>query len=328
MKCLILAPFDEEFLRRLGEKLSVIKEDWLETGRLYSPEELHGRIEKEGINILVVEADFVFDEVIEASPLKLIGTVRGEPYNVDVERATERGIPVIYTPGRNAIAVAELTIAFMLSLSRRLFEADSFVRERWEDPVGGYRAFRGREIWGSTVGIIGFGRVGREVARRVRALGANVLVYDPYREEEIRKEGFTPSGLEFLLRSSDFITLHCSLTPETEGMIGREEIGKMKRSSFLINTARAEIVDEDALAEALKEGLLGGAAFDVFPSHPVNPKSPLLSSPNTILTPHIGGATLETVRRQSEMITRDIELFLSGRRPINLLNPEVWDTSR
>ena len=324
MRCLILAPFDERCIKRLEEKLEVFVDNWLSRGRLYSPEELYGKVEEGGINILVVEADFVFDEVMRASSLKLIGTVRGNPYNVDVEEATRRGIPVVYTPGRNAIAVAELTIAFMLSLSRRLFEADDFVRGRWDDPVGGYRDMRGREIWGSTVGVIGFGRVGREVARRLKAFGARILIYDPYKEEDIRREGFSPYDLETLLSESDFLTIHANLTPETEGMVGEREMRRMKRGAFIINTADASIVDEEALAKALKEGILGGAGIDVFSSHPINPRSPLLSCPNVVLTPHIGGATEETVRRHSEMMTRDIELFLEGKKPENLLNPEVW----
>jgi phosphoglycerate dehydrogenase-like enzyme len=184
---------------------------------------------------------------------------------------------------------------------------------------------RGLELAGKVVGIVGFGAIGSEVARRLRAFDMAVLVYDPYLgREEITKAGARQVELHALMKESDFITLHCPVSTETAGLIGAEEISLMKPAAYLINTAGWEIVDEAALFQALAERRIAGAAFDVYQTHPVSPDSQLLRLDNVLLTPHIGGATEGTVTRYSRMMVEDIIRFLDGKRPKNLVNAEAW----
>jgi len=327
MKALILAPFSSEALERLNQAgVKVIYESWLDTGKLYDPEELGERVRSQAIDILVVEADFVFEEVFQAAPkLKLVGICRAAVDHVDVSTATQHGVIVINTPARNAIAVAELTLGLMLCLARRIPQSHNLVKSGgWVDPVGPYRELRGVDLAGKTAGLVGLGAVGREVARRLNALGMRVLSYDPYITPEMAGQvGATLTSLDALLSQSDFISLHCALTPETDGMLNSEQIDSLKPGVYLINTAAWELVNEKALVAALEQRRIAGAAYDVYESHPVSPASPLLKLGNVILTPHIGGATEDTIRRYSLMMVEDIERFLRGQAPLHLVNPEV-----
>ncbi|MCR4392996.1 MAG: hypothetical protein NUV31_01340 [Dehalococcoidales bacterium] len=329
MNALILAPFESHSLDLLSSRIGVIYRSWTESRQLIEPEELIDYIQNRNAGIVVIEADFIFEEVIEsADRLRLIGVCRGSVNNVDIEAATRHGIPVINTPGRNNIAVAELTVGLTLSLVRHIPEAHSLVKSGgWIDPVGPYISLRGTELFGKTIGIIGFGAIGREVTSRMLALGMKVLVYDPYVDgSEIEGRGAKPVSLDELLKEADFISVHCSITDETRGMLNAQRLASLKQGVYFINTAGWEIAEESALLEALKDGRIAGAAFDIFDTHPLSPRSPLLKLPNVILTPHIGGATDNTIARYSQMITRDILRFLDGLKPVNLINPEVWRT--
>jgi len=328
MKALILAPFCPSVLERLRQSLEVIYESWLETRRLLSSEELIDRIQGQDIGIIVVEADFLFREVFQkAGKLKLVGACRGDVTHVDIEAATEHGVLVINTPARNATAVAELTVGLMLALARHIPVAHQMVSSGgWVDPMAPYLSLRGTELAGKTIGIVGFGAIGQRVAKRLSAFEISILVYDPYVDpERIKEMGAKPLGLDTLIEQSDFITLHCSTVPETVGLISAQRIALMKPSAYLVNTASAYVVDEEALAQALRERRIAGAAFDVYQTWPVQPEDPLLKLDNVVLTPHIGGATEETVARHSQMIAEDIERFLKGQRPKNMLNPQVWE---
>ena len=327
MKALILAPFQAEFLKKLRRKIEVTYQSWLDTRRLLSPEELIERIQKENISIIVIEADFIFEEVFEAADkLRFVGICRGSTNNVDIEAATKHGVVVVNTPGRNAVAVAELTLGLMLSLARRIPALHSMVKSgEWVNPVEPYLSLRGIELAGKIAGIIGLGAIGSEVARRLQALEMKLLGYDPYLgSEKMSRVGVSPVSLEELLKESDFITIHCPLSPQTVGLIDQSKIALMKSSAYLINTAGWEIVDEEALLEALKQRRIAGAAFDVYQTHPIPQQSPFLKLDNVILTPHIGGATDGTIERYSKIMTQEIERFLEGKRPQNLVNPEVW----
>jgi D-3-phosphoglycerate dehydrogenase len=328
MKALILAPFCPSVLEKLRQRLEVIYESWMDTRRLVPSEELINRIQEQGIEIVVVEADFVFREVFErAHKLKLVGACRGNVTHVDIEAATEHGVLVVNTPARNAIAVAELTVGLMLALVRNIPAAHQMVRSGgWVDPTASYFLLRGTELAGKTIGIIGFGAIGQQAAKRLKAFEASILVYDPYADpEEIKGMGARPLELDKLVEQSDFITLHCPTLPETIGLISAQRIALMKPTAYLVNTASAAIVDREAIAQALREGHIAGAAFDVYETWPVQPDDPLLKLDNVILTPHIGGATDETVVRHSQMMADDIERFSKGQRPKNVLNPQVWD---
>lgn len=320
MRALVVAPFSERWLTRLRRRLDVVYEPWLETGRLQDPDELGARLREEGFGILVVEADFVFEEVFEAAPgLRFVGVCRNALNQVDLDVAADRGVVVAHTPSRNTVAVAEMTLGLMLALARRIPAADAYIRAgRWQDPSEPYRVLRGREIAGSTVGIVGLGQIGSEVARRCRALGARVLTVDPLVSRRAAAAlGASIVPLDALLRRSDFVTLHVPLTSETKGLLDARMLGRMKPGAFLVNTATAAAVDYDALGECLRSGRIAGAALDVFAGHPLPPSSPLAGLPNLILTPHIGGATGETVERHSRMIAGDILRFLDGRPPRN-----------
>jgi D-3-phosphoglycerate dehydrogenase len=307
--------------------VEVVYESWMDTKRLLSPEELVARIQNDDLPIVVIEADFIFDEVLEnANKLRFIGVCRASVNNVDLAAATKHGVLVVNTPARNAIAVAELTIGLMLSLARRIPEAHFLVRSgQWLDPVGPYITLRGVELTGKVVGIVGFGAVGSEVAKKLSAFGMEVLVYDPYvTSERIAYFGARRVDLVELMRKSDFVTIHCSISPETIGLIGAEEINLMKPTAYLVNTAGWEVVDGEALYHALEQKHIAGAAFDTYETHPLLPQSSLLKLENVVLTPHIGGATDGTVVRYSQMMVEDIERFLDGKPPKNLVNTEVW----
>jgi len=327
MKALILAPFWPTVLERLRKSLEVIYESWLETRRLLSSEEFIDRIQGQDIEIVVIEADFLSREVFEkARKLKLVGACRGDVTHVDMAAATEHHVLVINTPARNATAVAELTVGLTLALVRSIPAAHQMVSSGgWVDPMAPYLSLRGTELAGKTIGIVGFGAIGQRVARRLSAFEASILVYDPYVDpKRIRETGAEPLELDALMEQSDLITLHCSTVPETVGLISAQMIALMKPTAYLVNTASAYVVDEEAVAQALRERRIAGAAFDVYQTWPVKPEDPLLKLDNVILTPHIGGATDETVVRHSQMIADDIERFLRGQRPKNMLNPQVW----
>jgi D-3-phosphoglycerate dehydrogenase len=300
----------------------------MDTRRLVPPEELIDRIQGQDIEIVVVEADFVFREVFErAKKLKLVGACRGNANHVDIEAATENGVLVVNTPARNAIAVAELTVGLMLALIRNIPAAHQMVSSGgWVDPTAAYFLLRGTELARKTIGIVGFGAIGQQVAKRLSGFEASILVYDPYVDpKEIKRAGARPLELDELVEQSDFVTLHCPALPETIGLISAQRIALMKPTAYLVNTASAAIVDKEAIVHALREGHIAGAAFDVYETWPAQPEDPLLKLDNVILTPHIGGATDETVVRHSQMMADDIERFLRGQRPKNVLNPQVWE---
>ena len=323
---LVLAPFSRDALDDLGRTLPVTYESWTDTRLLYAPEELSRRINADGVGFLVVEADFVFEEVFQQSrSLELLGVCRSSLDHVDVAAATDHGVAVVHTPGRNAQGVAELTIGLMLSLARGIPQLDSYVKDgRWESPVEPYISMRGVELQGKTLGILGLGSVGRRVAKLARAFGMNLVAFDPYAGSPGRRvAGAYLSTLEQVLTASDFLSVHTPNTPETEGMLGRERLGMMKTGSYIINTAAYPVIEEAALAEYLDSGHIAGAALDVHRTHPIHPSSPLLGRKNVILTPHIGGATESTVERQSRMMVEDIRRYLSGKRPRHLVNREV-----
>jgi D-3-phosphoglycerate dehydrogenase len=327
IRALILAPFHPQALERLRGRVQVTYESWMDTRRLLPPEEMLERIESGDFQIVIIEADFLFDEVFEGTKkLRLAGICRNSVNNIDIDAATEHEVMVVNTPARNAVSVAELTVGLILSLARCIPVAHSMVKSgEWLDPVGPYITLRGIELAGKTVGIVGLGAIGFEVAKRLRAFDVEILVYDPYvsakgtAEVEARQV-----ELPGLMKESDFVTIHCPVSPETTGLIGEKEIGLMKPTAYLINTGGWEVVDEKVLLHALGQRRIAGAAFDTYQTHPVSPQSPFLKLDNVVLTPHIGGATDGTVKRYSQMMTEDIERFISGKRPKNLVNPEVW----
>jgi D-3-phosphoglycerate dehydrogenase len=277
--------------------------------------------------VLVVHGAPVTDAVLGASgKLALVGCARGGPVNVDLAAATRRRIPVVTTPGKNAEAVADLTLALWLMLARGLPAAVQYAaaggglgRSTFE----GAR-FLGRDLGGQTVGLVGFGQVGTRVARRALAFGMTVLVYDPWVEPaRIDGPGISACGFAELLEESDFVSLHARSTPENANLFGRDQFEAMRPGAYFVNTARETLVDEDALYDALVSGRLAGAALDVVRPRPGGGAHPLAALERVILTPHIGGATRETLARGALMIAEEIRRFAAGDPLVHVINREV-----
>ncbi|MGB6430721.1 MAG: NAD(P)-dependent oxidoreductase, partial [Candidatus Acidiferrales bacterium] len=268
--------------------------------------------------LVVRSATRVTSAVLERAPkLRVVGRAGVGVDNVDLDAATRRGVLVMNTPGGNAPSVAEHTLALMLSLARKIPALNAAMHAgRWEKSKG-----QGTELRGKTLGLIGLGRVGAEVARRARSLEMRVLACDPFLTENAAREaGVVLVQLDQLLAESDFLSLHTALVPETERMINAANLAKTKRGAYLVNTARGELVDEAALADALRSGQLAGAGLDVFAVEP--PKdSPLVGLANLIATPHVAGSTAEAQEEVGTLIAQQVRDFLADgvvRNAVNL----------
>jgi D-3-phosphoglycerate dehydrogenase len=281
-------------------------------------------------DVLVVHGAPVTDEVLDASPkLALVCCARGGPVNVDVPAATRRGIPVATTPGKNADAVADLTIAFMIMLVRGIPKAQGFLRHGGQmgSTFEGAQFF-GHELSGRSLGLIGYGHVGHRVAARAHAFEMPVLAYDPYvSAEEIRATGVEPCGFETLLGRSDVVSLHARATVENTDLFDAPTFTKMRDDSLFINTARETLVDEDALADALRTGRLAGAALDVLRPRSPSSRNPLIDLENVVVTPHIGGATQETLLRGAQMVAAEVSRFIEGRPLLHVVDPAAGPAS-
>jgi len=273
--------------------------------------------------------------VIEGSDLKIIGSTRDDPNNVDVETATKKGIPVIFAPKRNTISVAELAVTLILALARKLhvvertLHSKEFHVEEFSDYVKYYNLFKGFELKGKVIGIIGLGSIGYEVAKRLVPFDVKFLVFDPYvSSERLKSINGTSVTLDRLMTEADVITIHCPPTDETDGMIGAKQLTFVKKTACIVNLARASVMDEDALFKALKEKRIAGAALDVFTSEPVDQENAFLKLDNVIVTPHVGGDTSDTNHRHGMMIVDAIEKILKHEIPGNIVNPEVLGGTR
>ena len=296
-------------------------EVWPERGAP-SPEDLaRGAGEADGLLCLLTDS-IDAGLLVRCPRLRAISSCSVGVDHVDLEAATARGIPVGHTPGVLTETTAELAFALLLAAARRVVEADRFVREgrwawanRWE-PDG----FLGRDLHGATLGIVGLGPIGRAVAARARAFGMKLLGWSRTRR---RVAGVEWVALEDLLRRSDFVTIHVALAPETRGLLDASAIGRMRPGAVLVNTARGGIVDEAALADALRRGRLAAAALDVFEHEPLEAASPLRAAPNLTLTPHIGSASVRTRTRMAELAVENLLAGLEGRPMPHCANPRV-----
>lgn len=252
--------------------------------------------------------------IISAKKLKVISRYGVGYDNVDLKAAKERGIIVTNTPNANDNSVADLTFALILSLARNIPVVSNTVKE------GGWSRIIGTEIWGKTMGIIGSGRIGKEVAQRAKGFNMNILCFDKYPDYKFAKEcGIKYCEFDELLKSSDFISIHVPLMPETKHLFNSKTLAMMKPGAFLVNTARGSIIDEIALYEVLKEKRISGAALDVMEKEP--PKgSPLLELDNIIITPHIGGYTFDAVRNMGVTAARNVALVLNNKPGAFIIN--------
>ncbi len=271
--------------------------------------------------------DRVDAEVININPnLKLIASMAIIPAGIDVAAATARRIPVTTIPPAVTDATADLHWALLLAVARRVVEADRAVRSG-VFPGGQSMQFVGTEVHGKTLGIIGLGRIGEAVARRARGFGMRMLYTKRQRLDGARETalGVEYRDLEQLLKESDFVSINVALTPETVHLISHRELGLMRRSAFLVNTARGPIVDEKALVKALEANQIAGAALDVYEHEPMVEPG-LLSLPNVVLTPHLGSAALNTRERIAGIVVENVVAVIEGRRPPNLYNPEIYSS--
>ena len=278
----------------------------------------------DGHDVLVVQGAPVSDEVMSVDPeLRLVCCARGGPVNVDLAAAAARGVPVVSTPGKNADAVAELTLAFMVMLARRVPEAMRYGEaggEVFHDNYEGAHWF-GRDLAGKTLGLVGFGQIGQRVAVRAQAFAMRVVASDPFvGADELVAHGVEPVDLGTLLTGSDFVSLHARLSSANRGLIGAAQIEAMPRGAYLINTARQELIVEDAVLDALRSGQLAGAAFDIATPSPLSARHPLLAHPNVVVTPHIGGATYDTLRHGGEMAAAEVARLIAGQPLVNVAN--------
>ncbi|OCW56032.1 2-hydroxyacid dehydrogenase [Hoeflea olei] len=271
------------------------------------------------IDILVTHLAPITAASFDHAPrLKVIGVARGGPINIERAAAAERGVTVVNTPGRNASAVAEFTIGSLLAETRNLIRghlnvvSGEFRREFYHiDHVG-------PELGELTLGIVGYGDIGTRVARLAAPFGCRIIVSDPFKQltDEDRALGVTKVELDDLLATADVVTLHPRVTPETRGMISRERIERMKKGAYIVNTTRGEVLDYEALYDALKSGHLAGAALDTFDPEPPPADWPLLKLPNVTLSPHIAGASRYSVSKAANMIAADVASILDGKQPL------------
>ena len=303
-------------LRALGD---VIVDPWIDHQplRLYNSEQLAERAKEVGATVLICEADSCKGPVFDL-PLVAIGSTRGDPTNVDIAGATAAGIPVLRAPGRNADAVAEMTVALLFAVNRHLLRADADVREGqiYRDGSIPYQRFRAWQLAGRTAGLVGLGAVGRATKWRLEGLGMKVIAADPFASDATH-------DLDDLLAQADVVSMHAAVSPETMGLISAERFTKMKPGAVFVNSARAGLHDMDGLVAALESGHLGGAALDHFEGESIKTDHPLLSLPNVVVAPHIGGATYDTETNHTTLMADGLAALLRGERPSNIVNPEV-----
>jgi D-3-phosphoglycerate dehydrogenase len=296
----------------IAEKISAPAVDLLREPRwtVVTPEQIEGGLaaQLESADALIVRSAVQVDAELlaKARKLRVIGRAGVGVDNIDLEAATRKGIAVMNTPGANAVAVAEHTLAMMLALARHLCRANELTHAgKWEK-----KSLQGTELRGKTLGIVGLGRVGMEVARRSRSFGMTVVAHDPFVSTSVAKEeGIQLGELDEVFAAAHYLTLHVGLTPQTTGMINAGSLEKMKHGVRLVNCARGELVDEAALIQALKQGQVAAAALDVFNEEPLR-NSPLTTMDNVILTPHIGGSTYEAQEAVGYQIALQVKEYL------------------
>ncbi|MEZ5573011.1 MAG: NAD(P)-dependent oxidoreductase [Halioglobus sp.] len=332
LHALVSASFDARSLARLRQHMNVEYASFREVKRLLTGTDLVKALQ--GKQIFVTEMDVVDASALRQLPdLRVVAACRGDAVNVDVDACTAFGIPVLFAPGRNAVAVADLAVALMVNLARKLPVATRFLQR--EDCTAGnmsrmgqaFSQLQGRELWQKTIGLVGLGAVGRAVAKRLAGFEAEILVADPFvTPEQAALAGCRLTDLDTLLQRSDFVSLHAAVTAATTGMIGAQEFSRMKAGAFFINTARAALIDEQALLDALACGHLGGAALDTFALEPPGFDHPLVQHPAVITTPHLAGNTVEVSCHQGESVSAALLQLLRGEAPTCVLNPQTLAT--
>lgn len=271
----------------------------------------------EDCDAAILRATTIFDAnvIAAANKLKIIARTGVGYNNVDLAAAARKGIYVTITPGTNTTTVAEHVLAMIFAFGKQIFFMDSAVREgRWEERFSKHQM----DIAGKTIGIIGLGDIGKEVLYRCKAMGMKILAYDPFYSGEL--DGLLVENIEDIYIESDFVTLHCPVTPSTENMVNKDSLSKMKATAYLINSSRGDLVNEEDLANALNNNVIKGAAIDVFKNEPLTENQPLASAPNVIFSPHCAGSTIESNERIAIMAAQAVLETLEGKRPDHICN--------
>jgi len=325
-KALITSSYSAEELDKLKQKFDVTYLNWMDRGKAFTEDELIELVaDKE---IVIVEVCELKSRVVQAAKkLKLVGCsrgLRGDDGTIDTEALTQRGIPILYAPGRNLNAVAEYTILMTLAAMKKVRASTKWLYDnQWKSWLDFYLTFRTSELDGKKVGLLGFGNIGKRVSKLYQAFGAEVGAYDPFITDEnvYRQFNVKMESLDAILQKSDVVSLHMNVSSENKGFLDAERISQMKPSAFLINSARAVLVDHDALYQALKDHKIAGAAIDVFYNEPSTTlNEPLLSLDNVFATPHMAGTTEEVIKNHSQIINAGIEDLLQGKTPQFVLN--------
>ena len=314
MKLYVRAPYKESCLDELRELFDeVVYEPWTATGERYYEDEMLEHLLIEKPDVLITELDRITEKVLSGyDGLKAIGDCRGTPANIDVEACTKHGVPVFCTPGRNNQAVAEMVVASMLAFERKLIPAVEWAKEgQWVKGTTPYHLWMGHELCGKKVGIIGYGRIGRIVARILAAFDCEISFFDPFVQGD--QNGFRNVSLEELFKESDIITIHVPVLDSTKGIVTRELLESMKPTAIFVNAARSVMVDNDALYDVLKNKKIAGAVMDVLEEEPPESERDLrfIELDNVLLTPHICGASYEVTDHQSEILSSGIKAWLS-----------------
>ncbi|MEF9916040.1 MAG: 2-hydroxyacid dehydrogenase [Lachnospiraceae bacterium] len=335
MKIFFTAEYEKEYLEPLYEIGEVILDGWAIGLPKMKEEELMKKTQD--VDMIITSYDDITRKVIENAPnLKLIAATRATPVNVDMEAAKERGIPVLYTPGRNSDTTAEMTIGLMFSIARKIPMAYRALKEGkytgnpdlkketkdglkvdmiWDMEMDApYMVFKGTQLKGKKLGILGYGSIGKRVGRIARAIGMELLIYDPYQcEIDVEEVGVHKvEQLDDLMQQADFITCHMKITPSTTKIINKERIAMMKPTAYFINASRGAVLDEEALINALRNHKIAGAAFDVYASEPLASNHPYITElDNVVITPHIAGATNEVLANHTKQIVSDVKRFMN-----------------
>lgn len=340
MKALLTAevsPKAKELENMLDE---VVYAGWYKDGVILSEEEMMKLAADNNVDIIITSYDPITKKVIDSAPnLKLIVCTRANPVNVDVEYARKKNILVSYAPGRNSDCTAEYTVAMMLAVTRKIpmayaalkggkHVAEKVAENDKNEPIDGLRRdvtwalgpdtpyvlYKGNQLHGKTLGVIGYGDIGRRVAKICRAFEMKILVYDPYISKTEGEDVVYASTLEELAQQADIVTVHCKDVPETYHLIDSSFFKAMKKTAYFINTSRGAIVDEQALIEALLNNDIAGAALDVFDKEPISADHPFITKcKNVVITPHLAGATYEAIENHTEQLLTDIKNFVDNR---------------
>jgi D-3-phosphoglycerate dehydrogenase len=332
MRVLVTAPYHEKGLFDLRQALGeLIYRPWKQNGRAYNEDEMLALLYETEAEALITEHDHVTEKVINANGhLHFIGVCRGTPSNVSVQTATKHGIPVFYTPARNAQAVAEMFIANVITVLRQTIPAINWLRERkWDEGAHtSYLQFKGNELAGKRIGIVGFGAIGQLIARLVENYPCNIAYYDPYVDPSAFPN-YQQQSLTDLFSSNDIVSVHLPVTDDTKGMIDKKLFDLMKPDALFVNTARAAVVNRIDLYNALAANKIKGAILDVFDNEPPDELDyKIIDFPSVLATPHIAGATYEVEDHHVRILNEAlISWFIHGEHsPQRLANREILST--